>query len=437
MKRRSSVRHRRQAGFTLVEMIVSLVVLVQVILVALLLFQFNARVTHTQTRLAEMQQSLRVGQNEMVRMLRMAGRGGLPITGATGPVAAPTTPPFRLAFDVANNVTGGAREVAPNFTGTSPEALEGTDILIVRGNFSAPQYYGTGMVLNDDPVDATAGTLIINRVTPQIPVQDLADINEAIDNEVPEALILFSGSPGDRYVVVELNPASSISDEDTVTIAFNIKGNTRANSYRELWTNDNAERFPIIDGSDLYLAILEEYRFYVRNESASLTPLDVRPRLSRARLMPNTGVPHGNPANLATSGPLTLATDLADDIVDLQVAVAMDTPNTAPAPGGDGIDRMMFESDDGADDDWLFNSPDDDPTADLWNDTNPENVPPVFYLRLSTLARTAGRDLEYEGPVLDGLEDHSYQGNDLINSEIGRKYRFRSLQTIVKLRNEG
>ena len=77
MKRRSTLELRRQAGFTLIEMIVSLIVLVQIIGVALLLFQFNGRVTRTQTRLSEMQQSLRVGQNEMVRMVRMVGRGGL------------------------------------------------------------------------------------------------------------------------------------------------------------------------------------------------------------------------------------------------------------------------------------------------------------------------------------------------------------------------
>ncbi|MCB1058055.1 MAG: hypothetical protein KDD11_21350, partial [Acidobacteria bacterium] len=265
----------------------------------------------------------------------------------------------------------------------------------------------------------------------------LAAINEAIDNEVPEALIMFSGSPGDQYVVVELDPASSTSDADTVSVAFTIKGNTRANAYHALWTNDINERFPIIDGSDLYVAILEEYRFYVRNEGASLDPLEIRPRLSRARMMPGTGVPWGKPSELATTAGLTLATDLADDIVDFQVAVAMDTANAPATPSSDEIDRDAFESDDGADDDWLFNSDDDNPADALWHNSDPANVPSVYYLRLTTLARTAGRDLEYEGPELDGLEDHSYSGYDLINSNIGRKYRFRSLQTIVKLRNEG
>ena len=68
MKRRSTLELRRQAGFTLIEMIVSLIVLVQIIGVALLLFQFNGRVTRTQTRLSEMQQSLRVGQQLALRV---------------------------------------------------------------------------------------------------------------------------------------------------------------------------------------------------------------------------------------------------------------------------------------------------------------------------------------------------------------------------------
>lgn len=418
-------------------MIVSLIVLVQVILVALLLFQFNARVTRTQTRLAEMQQSLRVGHNEMIRMARMVGRGGLPITGPTGPVAATITPPLGFALDVVNNVTTANQAVATNFTGTSPNAMVGTDILTVRGNFSSPQYYGSSVVLNDTPDDATAGTLLINRVTPQIPDQDLTTINEAIDNNVPEALLLFSGSPGEQYAVVELNPGASTSDANTVTVAFTIIGNVRANAYRQLWTNDAAERFPIINGSDLYVTVLEEYRFYIRNDSASLTPLEVRPRLSRARLMPNTGIPHGNPANLGTTAALTLATDIADDIVDLQVAMAFDTPNAPATPNADNIDRAIFESDDGAGDDWLFNNPDDDITDALWRDADPANVPDAFYLRISTLARTAGRDLEYEAPLLTFIEDHDYTGNAMLNSEIGRKYRRRALQTTVKLRNLG
>lgn len=438
MRRRLNDRTQRaQRGFTLAEMVVSLIILVQVVGVALLLFQFNAKVTRTQTRLAEMQQSLRVGHNELLRTVRMAGRGGLPITGPTGPAGSPITPAMGFALDVDNNVTAATATVAPNYTGTSPTAILGTDILTVRGNFSSPQYYGGGVVLNDDPTDATAGTLVINRISPQIPDQDLTAINRAIDDEIPEALILFSGSPGEQYTVVELDPGASSSGADTVTVAFNISGNTRANAYRQLWTNDTAERFPIVDGSDVYVAILEEYRFYVRNDSDSMTPLEVRPRLSRARLMPNTGMPHGKPSGLGSTAALTLATDLADDIIDLQVAVAFDTPNAPAAPGPAGIDRFIYESADGADDDWLFNSPDDDVTDALWNDADPDNVPDPFYLRVTTLARTAGRDIDYEGPEQGMLEDHDYTGNTTINSDIGRKYRRRSMQTIVKLRNLG
>ena len=111
MRKLKAAQRRSQSGFTLAEMTVSLIILVQVIGVALLLFQFNARVTRTQTRLAEMQQSLRVGHNELLRPLRMTGRGGLPITGPTGPVGGPTTPPFRVALDVANNVTAATATI--------------------------------------------------------------------------------------------------------------------------------------------------------------------------------------------------------------------------------------------------------------------------------------------------------------------------------------
>src|SRR4029450_11250192 len=68
---------RRQAGFTLVEMVIALFVLVILLVAVLSLFDFSNRVAKAQINVAEMQQSIRIAQDEMIRPVRMTGRGGL------------------------------------------------------------------------------------------------------------------------------------------------------------------------------------------------------------------------------------------------------------------------------------------------------------------------------------------------------------------------
>ena len=72
-------RGSRQRGFTLIEVSVSLIVTIIVLLGVLALFDFSNRLTRVQTNISDMQQSLRVAQNDSVRLIRMAGRGGLPL----------------------------------------------------------------------------------------------------------------------------------------------------------------------------------------------------------------------------------------------------------------------------------------------------------------------------------------------------------------------
>src|SRR4029077_2488897 len=76
-----------------------------------------------------------------------------------------------------------------------------------------------------------------------------------------------------------------------------------------------------------YVGLLEEYKFYVRNDhinpdDATTQPM---PKLARARLFPGTATPAGYAANAHV--------DVADNILDLQVALGFDTTNAGGAPG--------------------------------------------------------------------------------------------------------
>src|SRR5580692_5137300 len=68
----------RERGFTIIEMTIALFVTAEVILAGLALFDFHNKLARVQTQVSDMQQSLRVAQYDLVRMTRMAGRGGFP-----------------------------------------------------------------------------------------------------------------------------------------------------------------------------------------------------------------------------------------------------------------------------------------------------------------------------------------------------------------------
>src|SRR5260370_38434609 len=69
----------REAGFTIAELTVTLIVVVEIALAVLLLFDASGKLGKAEIQVSDMQQSLRISQYEVVRMVRMAGRGQLPV----------------------------------------------------------------------------------------------------------------------------------------------------------------------------------------------------------------------------------------------------------------------------------------------------------------------------------------------------------------------
>jgi len=98
----------REAGFTLIEAVVSLAIMVVVLVGLLALLEFNSRVARSQVNVSEMQQSVRVAQADIVRTVRMAGRGGLPVSRPATEAGYPgMSMPQGTAIGVANNVPDG------------------------------------------------------------------------------------------------------------------------------------------------------------------------------------------------------------------------------------------------------------------------------------------------------------------------------------------
>lgn len=402
----------RQRGFTLVEMSVSLFVTVTVLLGVLALFDFSNKLSRVQTNVADMQQSLRVAQADVMRFIRMAGRGGLPLGySALGVWTG-------WAVDVSNNVPDDTHIGADVST---PEVLPGSDVLTVRGIFTSPLYQANPADPASFTVTATGGTIKIASTTPTGIPQDLAPLREAIRSTRHEALLLVSPKGDDVWAVVELGSEAEGSDISSATelkVAFKITGGNYTDFYSQFSTKG-----PGVFNTDVttvaFVGILEEYRFYARREFSIPNDenSDLTPKLARARVYPGTQAPWGEDA-------ANWRLDIADNIFDLQVALAYNTSLKA-----DEVNGVLKETADGEGDDWLYN-------GEAAPKPNDYAAASLAYIRLSSLARTDRRDKNYEAPELVRTEDHVY-GPSSFNSTNERMYRRRILRTMIDMRNLG
>ena len=392
-------------------MLVASTILLAVLLAILGLFDLSGRVARSQGGIADLHQSLRIAQRELVHGARMAGRGGLPLARL----------PQGAAVAVRNDAPeSGADHFIARDDPSSPEIVPGSDVLVVRGVFDTPVYHvaddGADFVL-DDPTGPSSGWIRVRDPSPRTGVsQDLTALEEAIENGRPEALLLVGGD-GATHAVVELDPSSPDSNvtADAVTIGFRVTGGIYSGAYSTLSAGGV---FPPGLDSAVTVGLLEEIRYYVRQEY--VVPGDAtsgsRPALSSAIFYPATESAYAGDS----SG---LQVDIADNVLDLQVALGVDR---------DG-DQGVTDNHDGTDE-WLYNSAEDDDAEAGWGDPEAE----LFYLRISTLARTDRPDHAHLDSPIETLEDHRHGETDPPADESerrSRRYRRRLMTTIVDLRN--
>jgi Tfp pilus assembly protein PilW len=443
---RAQTTARGERGFSLLEVVVATFITAEVILAALALFDFHNKLARVQGQVTDMQQSLRVAQYEMVRFAREAGRGGFPAYLQAG-----TVNEAYGAVAVRNQVgVGGvSNQIAIGFP-NSPTAVNNTDILTLRGAFSAPIYQLNPAVPSlkllpngTTPGAATAGTLVVCATTPTGIAQDLSPLITVVSaaataNQV-EPLILVSSLSESIYAVVELDPTNSnlasnqgqcpspvgVATPNGVLIAFNVTGDANANAFQQLGAVNNIVGLPAKMTSAAWLGVLEEYRYYVRQDNIvpGNAATDLAPHLSRARMYPGTETPYQNIA-------ANLQVDVADNILDLQVALGVDNDGdgriTEGTQAGNPPSQVPTIGDD-----WIYNVAGDPPFLPAL----PARPAPLLEIRISTLAKTGNPDFSYQGPKITNIEDHTFTAADFANTFHGRAYRHRLLTTVVGLRN--
>lgn len=415
-------RRSGESGFTLAEMLVTVVLVTLVLIAVLSLFDMASRTARTQTHLAEMQQSLRVAQQTLVKVVRMAGRGGLPTWDNANRL------PTGVALAVANNVPANTRIGGS----ASAPVLMGTDVITVRGVFETPIYQvnpaGGAFDFNPNPMTGTGrGTVTLASTTPSGAPQSLNAIRDALQKVAngaagggshPEALLLVS--PLGAWAVVEIIPGSNVTtvggEVTAADIQFQATGGDFSAQYAAI---SRGGVYPPELLTVAYVGLLEEYQFYVREVRAvpGDPTSDLMPELVRARLYPNTGVAWDRTA-------ASLTEVVADNVLDLQVAFGVDRNDNG----------MIDDAVDATTDEWLFNAVGDSTDPNDWNTAGAR---PLYYVRLTTVVRTDRATAYFEDEPLGVIEDKDYSQApfDAYNAEWQRRYHRRQLSTTVDLRN--
>ena len=464
IRHHSTIARSRQGGYTLFELMIALAMTLALMLGALFLFDSMNRVTKVQTNIADVQQTLRVSQAEMVRALRMAGRGGV-ATALTTNLAVPAGfGGVNLgSFEVRNNLgQSGNTDRRISVTTGAPSAVMGSDMLIVRGVFSTPLYQvrqSTGSFVVRDVADAFAspdnaarGVVIVCASSSDIE-QSLQPLRDFITAGAKEPLVLVSRVNQAEIMVVEADfgisravltdatecPGVGALAGDGVEIEFYVRKATNAGasddleSYRLLSSNPTLAALPATMNAVSQVAVLEEYRFFVDQDSND------RSRLGRARMIPGTEKLWNNA--------LSSVQVFAENVLDLQASLGFDSKEGNCAGGADcsfdadtdylGEDDLIYESDDGDADDWLFNSAADDATGPPWTPALGDPFPDLQLVRVSVVAQTEGADPYFTAPRLENLEDTDYDVRGFNPTPVSTpvRYRRRVLQTTVELRN--
>ena len=413
----------QEQGFTLIELLITLTITVAIMTVVLTAVDLNANISRVQSDVSDLQQSTRVAQRDMQRLVRMVGRGGLPrVSSALNP----------LGLNGGDLRVVKAIQNADDLQVGGENVVDGTDILTIRGAFSSPVY----RVDASDPatfvMSGDTATLQIDDLTKSAYDQSLGALralyDQGTDTTTPEAILLV-GSQGDAvYAVVEMtniqfstvtldvqNQSRQV-ERATLTLSINANAGGHADEYLHI-ADETSGNFPANLTSVSFATVLEEYQFFIREDftiPGDATSLPT-PKLARARMLPNTDTLHPDGV-----------IDIADNVIDLQVALGIDL---------DANGRVDIEDAGGVPlaanaDEWLWNDPTDDPGLG-WNNASLQHV------RLTIIGQAQTGDRTYISPALTSVENHAYNepSNPTGDEVQARRYRRRTLQSTIDLRN--
>lgn len=458
------MKSKQESAFTLLELLMVMAVLSILLTGISMIFIETSRVARVQTQQAALQQNQRSVHQELSRMVRMAGLGGLPITWTneksdlTPTYATTGSFPDGFALGLVNNVTSGT-QVGPHFV------LPGSDMLTIRGVFTTPVYYLRDRVRLEDAVVAGEISNYFVEVSSRagafdLPLTPLIDrVKQAIDDTEPLAFILRDLQNPDAYVIMELWPATTDLTEYEcdnavkpsgwptdpgkdgrkycIRIGLQFKrasanslpfGNlSMGNKLDAAYGNAQVDmpgggtkpklEIPVNVQS---IGLLEEFKYYVRpsfqipgDQNSRFSPI-----LTRAELLPGTDT-------------VLNSIDIARDIIDVQYAVGIDTSGEILGTGFNEVEDLGSDTDE-----VLFNSDQDTLTLPSVL-VNAGIDPPVYfhpdldfqYLRVTTVSQLPSPTQGQWVPRLGEFEDHDLS---LTKTVDGYTYNFNTERNVPR-----
>ena len=157
--------------------------------VVLTAVDLNANITRVQSDVSDLQQSTRVAQRDMQRLVRMVGRGGLPRE--------------RRGDDEDRGPASDRGDAERRRMQVGGEnVVDKTDILTIRGAFSSPVFRVDAADPASFQVTGNTATLLIDDVTKSAFDQPLnalhALYDEGNDTTTPEAILLVGSARATR-----------------------------------------------------------------------------------------------------------------------------------------------------------------------------------------------------------------------------------------------
>lgn len=464
MRNPTSIRHRasvrrRDAGFTLVEMIVVSMLLAIAMLGLLAVFDASARINKNETDVADAQGAVRYGIYQMTRVIRMAGAGGLYVTQAVlnhNDRGLPGIAPAGASYDNVSGVT------VTDTGGKAWPVRDGTDMVEIRGVIMSPligfdQQTGCngctgsqsltvlpivgnlliGQHVNDDTtnrpqfaaVDAYTGTAAANPML--VIVEDgNTDLHTACSDPTPGGVTRYPQAVYNVGVITAQTQLVSNRTFGTVDFGGTVgpRFNTELPSTSGL--GDPAQPIQKIRRA----GVLDDFVFFITTDSDT-DPNGIHPFLAQ-------GTRRGNAFEVVR---------LAEDVEDMQVAYGVDgitgaVPDQAltvipPVPPGLNVDPNVSTAVDG--DEWVPNvTGETAPTDSQFQTQNPfvpghtgsvfaQHCPRLHGVMISLLAKAKDSDPTYRGP-----SDNGYQIMNSTAPPITPGHYRRRVQTIkVNLRN--
>lgn len=422
-------RTTRERGFTLIEAIVTTVVVTVVMIGLYVLLDSSNKLAKQETHVAEAQQSVRIGIYELSRIIRQGRVGGLFMASAVLPLT--------------NNAPGGTK--LDDLAGNPHYIRQGTDVILVRGILAGDKYsFSTGDVTCVGACATTTAVTVAIHSTSGLGIQNFppGSLPSLASKTRPFYFVVAAGANAQVAIsgVEVLVPLYLVGLVDTAGTWYTQTADTFTFTMNPQDVGAQDLMPPMVPDLSMPISggVVDEVLFFVDeggNDGTGSTA-DTHPALAEAFRDASTGFYDIQP--------------LVQDVEDFQVAYGVDGINGTVRDRG--VSPTAVDTSGANRDEWVGNVSTEIATSMGITSTIPRRVealadtslsaingPPIAVATLrsvwvSLVVKSTDPDLKYDGPGARGMTILDSNAVSF-STATGRPYRRRLQSFAVSLRN--